>query len=143
MNKCQKKRREALRLSQKVNYGILLLTALAKTEQDHISIKNIAKEKGISFAFLQKTARLLHQSGLIKSERGKYGGYSLAKKPQNIAFKEIIEAVEGPMALIPCLTPSQKICTNRSNCEIKSSFEKINDELLQFFSSKKLSEIIC
>lgn len=135
---CKNHRGGALHLTQKVDYGILLLTSLGKETRKHKSIKKIAEEKNLSFSFLQKIARMLNIANIIKSERGKYGGYKLTKDPKDIPLKQIIEALEGPIAIVPCLK-STKTCWDCSEgCEVRAGLQELNNEILECFSSKNL-----
>ncbi len=139
---CNKHRSGALYLTQKIEYGLTLLSTLAKSESSQ-SIKKIADKKNISFPFLQKTARALQKAKIIKASRGKYGGYVLNKNPKSITLKEIIEAIEGPIALVPCLKKSCKsTCQKQKNCDTFSPLQEINEELLIFFASKTLDNFI-
>jgi Rrf2 family cysteine metabolism transcriptional repressor len=141
----QKQRSGALHLTQKVDYGLMLLIHLSKTKKtDSISIKKIAEEKDLSFSFLQKIARILLKSNIIEAQRGKYGGYKLGKDPTKINLAEIIEILEGPIAIVPCLKPScTPTCWKRNKkCEVKSGLEKINKEIERFFKEKTLAQII-
>ena len=133
----------SLHLTKKTDYGLLLLSILAnKKTGDQFSIKTIAKENKIPFSFLQKIANSLQKSGIIKSERGKYGGHALAKKPENITIKAVIESLEGQIAITQC-SCSPKISCERSHlCKIKKSLRNINDEIKKYFLSKTLKEII-
>jgi len=139
-----KQRSGALHLTQKVDYGMTLLTTLVEgTTKDSKSIKAIADEQKLSFAFLQKIARMLQQSGIIKAERGKYGGYTLTRPAEKITIKDIIEALEGPIALVPCLCPGVKgTCGKGGNCAVRPGLEKINIELQKFFAERTLKNLI-
>lgn len=142
MNCGSKQRSGALHITQKVDYSIILLSALANSNKNSsISIKNIAKENGLSFSFLQKIAGFLQKANLILAERGKHGGYILLKSPHILTIKEIIEAVEGPIALVPCLI-EKSICDSASTCKLKTGFQKINDEIQKYVLSKTLSNFI-
>ncbi len=137
-----KQRSGALHLTQKVDYGLILLIALAKNaEQNKLSIKKIANESGISFLFLQKIAGLLQKAGLIKADRGKYGGYKLAKSPKKLSLKDIIEAVEGKVAIVPCLK-STSICKHKKSCDIRHGLAKINQEIQNTVINKTLNYFI-
>lgn len=137
-----KQRSGALHLTQKVDYALMLLICLAKSKES-ISIKQIADEKNLSFSFLQKIARDLVKANIIKAERGKYGGYKLKKDPRRLTIKEVIIALEGPIAIVPCLSRSihKPPCFSKK-CEIKLGLKKINNEIEKFLGSKTLNEII-
>lgn len=137
-----KQRSGALHLTQKVDYGILLLSSLANSE-NQTSIQSIAESTNISLAYLQKIARILMQAGLVTSTRGKNGGYKLTKNPKDLNLKEIIEALEGEIALAPCLRKiSTHICKNKSVCKIRGGIQELNQEIAAHLSSKNLTQFI-
>lgn len=139
-----KQRSGALHLTQKVDYGIILLTALAKNSgKDCLSIKKIAEESNISFLFLQKIASLLQKAGIIKAERGKFGGYSLTKDLKDFNLGEVIEALEGPIAIVPCLNRlNPNMCKRVAYCSVRPSMAKINDEIQRIITEKTLEYFI-
>lgn len=144
MNKnCTTKQRSgALHMTQKVDYGIILLTNLANNKTS-TSIKTVAEANNLSFLFLQKIARLLQKSKIIKAERGKFGGYVLTEKPKDLTLKTIIESLEGPIAITPCLRPFGKnLCKHSKVCEIKRKFQELNLEIQEHFLSKTLNYFI-
>ncbi len=142
------KTRGALHLTQQVDYSILILATLAtigktrseaKKEPISTSIKQIAEENDLSFLFLQKIAQKLSKANLIKSERGKFGGYTLIKKPEKITLKEIIESVEGKISVVPCLNADTTTCCKKNKkCAIKAQLSALNTEMENFFLSKTL-----
>lgn len=135
-----KQKSGSLNLTKKADYGLFLLTVLAKKQLERKSIQKIADENGLSFSFLQKIARILQKGGLIAAERGKYGGYKLTKKPEKISLKEILETLEGPIAIAPCFMANKKnlCCSHREFCKIKHGLKKINEELKATLLSKTL-----
>lgn len=142
---CSKQRSGALHLTQKVDYGVTLLVHLAK--KSPLSIKKVSDDSHLSFLFLQKIARSLQQAGIIKAERGKYGGYTLVKTPAELSLKEIIEALEGPIAIVPCLKTENdqcptNLCKHISYCAVRPTFYQINQEILANLTSKKLTNFI-
>jgi Rrf2 family protein len=143
MNKAKQKS-GSLNLTKKADYGLFLLTVLAKKNLRIKSIKNIAEENGLSFSFLQKIARILQKGALISAERGKYGGYQLTRKPEEITLKEILEILEGEVAIAPCFMRTQphSCCKHREFCKIKSGLKKINDEIKTTLLSKTLKLFI-
>ncbi|MFH1533625.1 MAG: Rrf2 family transcriptional regulator [Nitrospirota bacterium] len=134
-----KQRSGALHLTQKVDYALILLLHLAKEKS---SIKQIAEKRNLSFSFLQKIAQQLQQKDIIVSQRGKYGGYTLKKDPKKLYIKEVIEALEGPISIVPCLRPSLKKpqCYNK-NCEILLGLRRVNQEIENFLGSKTLYQL--
>jgi Rrf2 family protein len=135
-----KQKSGSLNLTKKADYGLFLLTVLAKKQLERKSIQKIADENELSFSFLQKIARILQIGGLIAAERGKFGGYKLTKKPENISLKEILETLEGPIAIAPCFMTNKNhlCCSHREFCKIKNGLKKINEELKATLLSKTL-----
>lgn len=108
------------------------------------SIRVIANKNGLSFPFLQKIAGILQKGGLIAAERGKFGGYRLAKSPGKITLKEIFETLEGPIAIAPCFmeTQAHRYCARSQFCKIKNGLKKINEEIKTTLFAKTLKHFI-
>ncbi len=134
-NNCTSAHRSgSLHFTQKTDYGLILLSELAKEKEAPLS--QIAESKALSFLFLQKVARSLLKSGLIRAKRGKYGGYSLQKSPSKITLKEIVEALEGKISVAPCIAAGT--CKKSHLCGIRKKMQNINREIEQIILSKKL-----
>ncbi len=133
----------SLHLTKKVDYGLLLLATLSKKKKgEQISLNEIAKENSIPHSFLQKIANQLQKDGMIKTERGKYGGSSLAKPANKITIKAVIESLDGPIAITPCSCANCAPCKRAKICEIKAGLQKFNEEIKKFFLSKTLDKFI-
>lgn len=87
-----------MKISTKGRYGLTVMIELArKYGGGPISLKSIAEEKGLSAHYLEQLAAPLRNAGLIRSVRGAYGGYILAKEPDEITAGDIIRVLEGPI----------------------------------------------
>ncbi len=138
-------------LSQKVDYGLLLMSELAKNFElemgsiyEPVSLHTIAEEHRMSFFFLQKIANDLRKAGLIESSRGKFGGYILAKNPAEINLREILEALEGPIAMMSCFThQSDKMqCLRKGHCQVRNGLQLINQLLLDTLQKTTLYNLL-
>jgi len=93
-----------MQITRAGEYGVLGLIALAKRAPGSVvMINQVSREEDIPKSFLAKIFQCLARSGLVHSVRGTGGGFSLARKPEEISVLEIIEAIEGPIALQRCL----------------------------------------
>jgi len=122
-----------LNLSQKSDYGLILLSALVEAgDNDPHSLKTIAEKKEVSFFFLQKVALDLRKAGLIKALRGKSGGYVLSNDPKKISMKEILEALEGPIMLVKCLEHESDLlaCARENRCHVRRGFGILNNLII-------------
>ncbi|AVQ99482.1 transcriptional regulator [Oceanobacillus iheyensis] len=87
-----------MKISTKGRYGLTIMIDLAKKHGNGpTSLKNIARENDLSEHYLEQLASPLRNAGLIKSIRGAYGGYILAKEPATINAGDIIRVLEGPI----------------------------------------------
>ncbi|MFD1065352.1 cysteine metabolism transcriptional regulator CymR [Oceanobacillus locisalsi] len=90
-----------MKISTKGRYGLTIMIELAKNEGNGpISLKVIAKDNDLSEHYLEQLASPLRNAGLIKSIRGAYGGYQLAKKPNEIKAGDVIRVLEGPLTIV-------------------------------------------
>ena len=90
-----------MRFSAKVEYGILATLALSiHSGQEPLQVRSIAKKQKIPIRFLEQVMNLLKKQGLVESVRGRQGGYRLTKPPDQIRFGEVLQAIEGPLAMI-------------------------------------------
>ncbi|WP_088102603.1 cysteine metabolism transcriptional regulator CymR [Halalkalibacter urbisdiaboli] len=93
-----------MKISTKGRYGLTIMMALAKRSgEGPISLKSIAKEYDLSEHYLEQLIAPLRNAMLVKSVRGAYGGYMLAKEPSEITTGDIIRVLEGPISPVEVL----------------------------------------
>ena len=131
-----------LRFSQKVDGGLLLLVELArKVSGTPLSLRTVAEKNGVSFFFLQKIAADLRKAGIVRSGRGKNGGYELAKPAEEVTMKEILEAHEGPLSLMYCLD-HQNSCVRENWCTVRPGINFINQTIVHTLAKTTLADFI-
>lgn len=122
-------------------YAIRTMIHLAENEdRDIITIKEIAEQQNIPEKFLRKIIPQLCAAGLIKSYKGNGGGISFQKKPEEITPFEIIQAVEGPLALNKCLI-DREFCSNTRWCSVHTLWCELLAMMRQKLSSKSIKEL--
>lgn len=90
-----------MKISTKGRYGLTLMIELARNYgSGPVSLKSIAEQKNLSNHYLEQLATPLRNAGLIRSVRGPYGGYTLAKEPKEIKTGDVIRVLEGPITLV-------------------------------------------
>lgn len=93
-----------MKISTKGRYGLTIMMALAKKEgEGPTSLKSIAQEYNLSEHYLEQLIAPLRNATLVKSVRGAYGGYKLAKQPEEITAGDIIRVLEGPISPVEVL----------------------------------------
>jgi Rrf2 family protein len=92
-------------LSKKTKYGIKALTFMARSKNDlPVQVAVISKSENISHKFLESILLSLKKAGILGSKKGKGGGYYLLKDPSDIFMSDIIRLLEGPIAMVPCVS---------------------------------------
>ncbi|HEV2595689.1 MAG TPA: SUF system Fe-S cluster assembly regulator [Sphingomicrobium sp.] len=108
-----------MRLSHLADYAVVLMTAAARRPAAaRLSATELAAETGVPLPTAQKLMGQLASYGLLESVRGVGGGFSLAKAPSEISLADIVEAVEGPIAITVC-SDGRTDCALDAHCRVK------------------------
>ena len=90
-----------MKISTKGRYGLLLMVDLGMAMNDHpVSLKSVAERKRLSDHYLEQLIAPLRNAGLVRSVRGAYGGYLLARPAAQITVGEVLRILEGPVAVV-------------------------------------------
>ncbi len=115
-----------MKITQATDYAFRLVLFLAENQGETIEAKYIAESENIPGRFLHKIGRLLQKAGIIKSYRGKNGGYMLAGRPGDVALKDIIVAIEGDIFVNKCQYDPDACNRNATeNCVIHRALNSI------------------
>src|SRR5262252_6314575 len=114
-----------LRITKLTDYAIVILTHVADEESSQQTARDLADRSRLPLPTVGKVLKTLAKAGLLVASRGKKGGYSLAKPSSEISVAEIIEAIEGPLALTEC-SESAGACELMSSCPVKANWQKIS-----------------
>jgi len=112
------------------------------TPDKPVSLKEVAKNRGLSARYLEQLVVPLKNASLVRSSAGKYGGYFLARDPKEIKIGEIIEVVIGPIRLMDCLD-TKFACDFLEDCTARRMWGLINvriTDVLHDYSLEDLSE---
>lgn len=133
-------------LSKKTKYGIKALSYLArKKDQGYILISEISEKEKIPKKFLENILLELKKKGFISSQKGKGGGYHIPKKLSEINLADVIRALDGPIALLPCASINyyEKCtdCPSEEECKIHKIAIEVRNETLSVLSNKTLEDL--
>lgn len=132
-----------LKLSKKVEYGLIAIRHLASTKNQISTVKEISDRYSIPNEVLAKVMQKLTRGKLIISHQGAMGGYSLARSADEISVMDVIGIVEGSqVGIAQCFAETPESCSIFQNCTIKNPLEKIQHNLEHVFASMKVSEIV-
>lgn len=148
-----------LRMSRITDYGIVLLTHLAAdaaeaggappalrgdpapAETVH-NARELAARAGLPLPVVSKILKALTREGFLLSHRGAKGGYALARRPEAISVAEVIDALEGPIALTECGTEVHGACERESRCSVRQPWQQINREVRKALEKVRLSDLV-
>jgi FeS assembly SUF system regulator len=116
-----------MRLSSLADYAVLMMSAAARhCGQAQINAGVIADETGIPLPTVQKLVSKLSSAGLLRSVRGAGGGFKLARPAAAVSLADIIEAIEGPIALTACVESGKHDCVLEGSCRAQPHWSMIN-----------------
>ncbi|MBD3284719.1 Rrf2 family transcriptional regulator [candidate division WOR-3 bacterium] len=129
------------RLNTTIRYAVRAVLVLASHRDNPISIKEISEHEDLSVKYLEQLFLKLRKAGLVKSVRGMYGGYFLARPPDKISLGDVIKAVQpNGVYAAPC-TRKSKHCIREKNCSAHEYWEKLRALLDDFFASTTLATL--
>lgn len=119
-----------LRMSKMTDYGIVLLTELARAGRDTRTARELAANTHVPLPSVSKVLKTLQGAGLLVSHRGASGGYGLARAAEQLPVTEIIAALEGPVALTECGAHDghapAAVCELETVCKVRGHWRVIN-----------------
>ncbi len=116
-----------MRLSSMADYAVVTMSAAARhCGMVRVSAAQLAQETGLPIPTVQKVVSLLTAAGLLRSARGAGGGLKLARPAAAISLADIVEAIEGPIALTPCVDSGKHDCGLESACAVRPHWGVVN-----------------
>ena len=134
-------------LSKRTKYGLKALTYIARQEAgEKVQIGTIASEENIPHKFLESILLTLKKSGFLGAKKGKGGGYYLLKEAEEIKMTEIIRTLEGPIAMLPCVSLNyyEKCddCPDEDTCSVHKLMIQVRDNTLQVLRNNTLADLV-
>src|SRR6266853_565828 len=133
-------------LSKKAKYGLKAMGILAKEYGNGpLLIGDIAKRESIPSKFLELILLELKKKGFLQSKKGKGGGYYLNRLPETISVGALIRALDGPLALLPCVSQMAyercAECPDEETCGIRMVFKEVRDSTVSILERISLAEM--
>jgi Rrf2 family protein len=134
-------------LSMKAKYGLRAMTVLAaEYGQGPMLISDLAAAEKIPRKFLELILLELKKKGMLTSKKGKGGGYLLSRAPADISVGEMIRALDGPLALLPCVSQTAyrrcDECFDELTCGIRSVMKEVRDATSSILDGTTLEDMI-
>ena len=130
-----------IKLSRLTDYGVVVMAQMAQNMAAMKTAPELAAATGVPTPTVSKLLKLLVRGGLVESWRGVNGGYALTKNIDDITAADIIEALEGPVALTACVDGSEADCGVESLCPMRGGWEKVNRAIRAALEEVTLAEL--
>jgi Rrf2 family protein len=134
-------------LSQKARYALHALIVLAEYGgEEPLQIADIAKEARVPRKFLEQILLDLKKRGIVRSLRGRSGGYLIGKPPRDISFADVIRVIDGPLALAPCVSVTAyhkcEDCVDEATCAIRKVLLAARDATADVLESRNIAQAV-
>lgn len=134
-------------LSKKTKYAIKALIVLGRNYgKEPMQILRIAEEERIPKKFLEQILLEMRNAGILYSKKGAGGGYSLNKAPEDIRLSQVMRLIDGPIALLPCVSLNFyrrcDECKSEEVCGIRDTFVDVRNAMLQILNDTSIADII-
>ena len=131
-----------MRLSSMADYAVVTMTAAARhCGGARVSAAQLADETGLPAPTVQKLVSRLTAAGLLRSSRGAGGGLKLARPAAAITLADIVEAVEGPIALTTCVDQERDACSLDACCSVKPHWPVVNAAMRGALAGVSLTQL--
>ena len=133
-------------ISQKARYALRALLYLAARGDDApVQIAEIAEAEKIPRKFLEAILLELKRRRIVESRKGKGGGYFLSRRPDDITFGEVIRALDGPLAAVPCVSQTAyqpcAECLDEETCGVRLAMKKVRDATARILDHTTLADV--
>ena len=130
-------------VSTKGRYALTVMVDLAKiSDGGFVSLADIAEREHLSMKYLESIISILNKGGMLQSQRGKNGGYKLARKPEDYNISEILLLTEGTLAPVNCIMQEGVMCDKAATCSTLPLWAGLDDVINKYLSKITLEDII-
>ena len=129
-------------LTRSADYALRALIHLAECPTGQAErLDAIAKAQQVPAALLSKLLQTLVRGGVVRSQKGYGGGYTLAVDPSELTLRRVVELIDGPFSVFECLA-DERFCQLCANCALKTKFQELQDAMVGILEGTKLAEVL-
>lgn len=130
-------------ISTKGRYALRVMLDLAEHgKENYVSLKDVAQRQNISMKYLEMIVSVLNKGNMVKSQRGKAGGYQLSKMPSEYTVSEIIKLTEKTLAPVMCLEENADTCQRAGECVTLPLWKKLDSMINGYLNSVTLEDLL-
>lgn len=130
-----------IRLSLATDYALRTLLFLGSRRGERNCVRDVADFYAISSDHVSKVVQQLSRHGLVRTDRGRSGGLSLAREPERITVGEVVELFEGPVALLECVS-SPGVCVIQPQCRLRRVLDRAGARLIRELKEVTLADLV-
>lgn len=130
-----------MRLSKLTDYAVVMMVHMGQSDGRVFSAAQIAEETGVPAPTVAKLLKNLARADLLISIRGVNGGYRMDRTPEEVSIAEVVQALEGPIALTACVDGADDSCTVESLCGMRGNWNKVNTAIRTALEGVSLAEM--
>ena len=130
-------------ISTKGRYALRVLVDMAEHQgEGYVTLRDVAQRQEISEKYLESIVRLLVQDGLLQGLRGKGGGYRLARRPEELPVRPILERMEGTLAPVACLEEGHSLCPRMASCRTLPMWQGLDRVIRDYLDGFTLADLM-
>jgi len=130
-----------MRVSRRVDYAMRAMVYLADNHETRVRIVDLSVAVAVPQPFLAKVMRDLVSHGLVDSQPGPKGGYLMAKQSSSITFRDLVEAIDGPLQIVACQADGDDTCILSEHCPQVPIWDRIRAEMLVVLQGYTLDQV--
>ncbi len=128
-------------ITRDTDYAVRALCYMAGTKRQMISVRRLVKELKVPRPFLRKILQILSKKGVLRSSKGRGGGFMLAVVPSKIFLVDLIEIFQGPLKLNECIF-KKRVCPNRTTCRLEKKIGAIERYVISELKSVTIASLL-
>jgi FeS assembly SUF system regulator len=129
------------RLNRLTDYAVVVMAQMSLRGEEVRTAPQISQDTGVPLPTVAKLLNALARENLVASHRGAAGGYVLSKPAKQITVAEIIQALEGPIALTACVDGSAESCVSEPLCPMRGNWDKVNKAIRHALNGVTLADM--
>ena len=130
-----------IKLNRLTDYGVVLMVQLARQRDAVHTASQLSSTNGVPLPTVSKILKQLAAAGLVVSQRGASGGYSLSRQSDEISAADIIDVLEGPVMLAACVDGSIEHCGVEALCPMRGNWDRVNEAIRGALEQVTLTEM--
>lgn len=128
-------------ITRDTDYAVRAICYIAQRDKKIVSASELVNHLEIPRPFLRKIMQVLNKKRILKSTKGKGGGFTLTAKPQKMYLLDLIQIFQGRLKLNEC-TFKKKVCPNIKTCKLKKRIDKIQDYVIRELKTIRISDLL-